>query len=186
MDAQHVREKRIAPLHTRSAFASETIRDVTAALNRLLSDIFVLYLKTKNFHWHASGETFRSDHLMFDEQAGEILAMTDPIAERVRKIGGVTVHSIGEIFREHRLLDNDADYVTPRDMLAELRDDNMQIAAIMRETHGLCMEVGDVATTSLLETWIDEAEGRAWFLFESSSPRHVAPAGFPVTDRLNL
>ena len=168
MDAQHIRKRRVAPLLTRSAFASEAIRDVTAALNRLLSDVFALYLKTKNLHWHASGETFRSDHLMFDEQADEILATTDPIAERVRKIGGVTVRSVGEIFRQCRILDNEADYVTPRDMLAELRDDNMQIAAIMRETHGLCVEVGDVATTSLLETWIDEAEGRAWFLFESS------------------
>ena len=134
----------------------------------LLADMFGLYLKTKNFHWHVSGPHFRDYHLLFDEQGQQIFAITDVIAERVRKIGGMTVRSIGEISRLQRIEDNDADYVTPLDMLAELRDDNKQLVAKMREAHELCARHNDVATTSLLEVWIDEAERRTWFLFEAS------------------
>src|SRR5262249_11956167 len=134
----------------------------------LLADVFVLYLKTKNFHWHMSGRHFRDYHLLLDEQSDQIFATTDVIAERVRKIGGKTLHSIGEISRLQRLLDNGAHYVTPQDMLAELRDDNKQLIAFMRETHDLSSDYNDVATTSLLEVWIDEAERRTWFLFEAT------------------
>ena len=130
--------------------------------------MFALYLKTKNFHWHVSGPHFRDYHLLLDEQADQIFATTDPIAERVRKIGGRTVHSIGDVARLQRLGDNDAEYVTPLDMLAELREDNKQLTNEMRRTHALCEEHDDVATASLLEVWIDEAERRTWFLFEAS------------------
>ncbi|MEI9888875.1 MAG: DNA starvation/stationary phase protection protein [Rhizomicrobium sp.] len=142
--------------------------DIAAALNLLLADTFALYLKTKNFHWHMSGPHFRDYHLLLDEQADQIFATTDPIAERVRKLGGTTLRSIGEIARLQRVLDNDAAYVSPRDMLAELRDDNRQLIAELREAHATCDEHGDVATASLLEVWTDEAERRAWFLFEST------------------
>ena len=138
--------------------------------------MLALYMKTKNFHWHVSGPHFRDYHLLLDEEAGQIYATTDAIAERVRKIGGTTLRSIGQIGRLQRVLDNDADFVTPLDMLGELRDDNMQLAAHMRETHSLCDEHGDVATASLLENWIDEAEQRIWFLFEASR-RGDAPRG---------
>ena len=158
---------RIAPLDTPTDLRSNAIKDVFGALNALLTDVFALYIKTKNFHWHMSGPHFRDYHLLLDEQSAQIFAMTDPMAERVRKIGGMTVHSIGEISRMQRLKDNDADYVTPPDMLAELRDDNKQLAAAMREVHGLCDEHNDVATASLLEVWIDETERRTWFLFET-------------------
>src|SRR6267143_1837513 len=141
---------------------------LAGALNLLLADLFALYLKTKNFHWHVSGPHFRDYHLLLDEQADQIYAITDPVAERVRKLGGTTLRSIGHIGRSQRILDNDADYVSPLDMLAELRDDNMRLAAYMRETHVVCDEHGDVATASLLEVWIDEAERRVWFLFEAS------------------
>ena len=133
-----------------------------------LRTLFALHLKTKNFHWHLSGPHFRDYHLLLDEQADQIFAITDTVAERVRKIGGGTLRSIGHAARLQRVLDNDAEYVTPLDMLAELRDDNAQLAARMRETHGLCEEHGDVATASLLEVWIDEAERRVWFLFEAT------------------
>ena len=143
-------------------------RDVAAALNRILADGFALYMKTKNFHWHMSGPHFRDYHLLLDEQADQIFAMTDPLAERVRKLGGTTLRSIGDVARHQRVLDNDAEYVEPQDMLAELRDDNREMAARMRQTHGVCDEHGDVATASLLENFIDEAERRAWFLYEAS------------------
>ena len=146
----------------------EATRDISAALSALLADVFALYLKTKNFHWHMSGPHFRDYHLLLDEQADELYATTDPIAERVRKVGATTLKSIGHIRRLQRVLDNDADYVTPLDMLAELRDDNQQLAQRMRETHSVCDEHGDVATASLLENWIDEAERRVWFLFEAT------------------
>ena len=136
--------------------------------NILLADMFGLYLKTKNFHWHVSGPHFRDFHLLLDEQAQQIFATTDDMAERVRKIGGTTLRSIGHVSRLQRIKDNNADFVTPMDMLAELRDDNKELVARMRETHGLCDEHGDVATASLLETWIDEAERRSWFLFEAT------------------
>src|SRR5216684_9311187 len=160
-----------APLHTLSDLKSNAVRDISGALNILLADMFALYLKTKNFHWHMSGPHFRDYHLLLDEQADQIFATTDAIAERVRKIGGMTLRSIGEIGQLQRILDNDADFVTPLDMLAELRDDNKQLVASLRETHAICDEHDDVATASLIENWIDEAERRAWFLFESTRLR---------------
>ena len=159
--------RRTAPLATPTNLASNAVQDLSGALTVLLADMFALYVKTKNFHWHVSGPHFRDYHLLLDDQAGQILATTDAIAERVRKIGGTTLRSIGQIGRLQRVLDNEADYVTAQDMLAELRTDNMELAARMRETHALCDEHGDVATVSLLEVWIDEAEGRVWFLFEA-------------------
>ncbi len=132
-----------------------------------LADVFALYLKTKNFHWHMSGPHFRDYHLLLDEQSEQIFAMTDDMAERVRKIGGTTLRSIGQISRQQRILDNDADFVAPDDMLAELRDDNKQLVDSLRELHDLTDEAGDVATTSLIENWIDEGERRVWFLFET-------------------
>jgi starvation-inducible DNA-binding protein len=155
-----------ASLHTPSDLTPNAVRDLSGALNILVADMFALYLKTKNFHWHMSGPHFRDYHLLLDEQGDQIFATTDAIAERVRKIGGTTLHSIGHIGRLQRVADNDSDFVTPMDMLAELRDDNKQLAANLRETHGLCEEHDDVATASLLEVWIDEAERRTWFLFE--------------------
>src|SRR6266700_6020379 len=159
---------RVAPLHTPTDLKSNAVQELAGALNVLLADMFALYLKTKNFHWHISGPHFRDYHLLLDEQGEQIFAATDAIAERVRKIGGTTLRSVGHISRLQRVLDNDADFVTPLDMLAELRDDNKQLAASLRETHGLCDEEGDVASASLLETWIDEAERRTWFLFEAA------------------
>jgi len=155
-------------LHTPTDLSADATRDISGALNLLLADMFALYLKTKNFHWHMSGPHFRDYHLLMDEQADQIFATTDSIAERVRKIGGSTLRSVGHIARLQRVLDNDAGYVTPLDMLAELRDDNKQLAARLREVHGLCEEHGDVASASLIEIWIDEAEGRVWFLFETT------------------
>lgn len=163
--------KKTATLDTPSGLAQAAVRDIPPALTTLLADTFALYLKTKNFHWHMSGPHFRDYHLLLDEQATQIFETTDPIAERARKIGGPTLKSIAQITRLQRLKDNDAAFVTPRDMLAELREDNKQLAASMREVHGLCDEHGDVATTSLLENWIDEAERRVWFLFEAT--RHA-------------
>ena len=165
---RHLRAVRSAPLDTPTDLDEGAVRDITAALNGILADAFALYLKTKNFHWHMSGPHFRDYHLLLDEQSDQIFAMTDPIAERVRKIGGITLHSIGDIARSQRVMDNDADYVEPLDMLAELRDDNQQLAARLREAHGVCDEHRDVATASLIEVWIDETERRTWFLFEAS------------------
>src|SRR5277367_3391858 len=151
-------------LGTPTDLKPEATRDISAALSGLLADVFALYLKTKNFHWHMSGHHFRDYHLLLDEHSDQIFAMTDPIAERARKIGGPTLRSIGHIARQQRIPDNDADYVEPGDMLAELREDNQQLIAIMRQTHHICDDHGDVATTSLLEVWIDESERRVWFL----------------------
>jgi starvation-inducible DNA-binding protein len=170
MNIHDAKSLRMAPLTTPTDLKSDAVRDISGALNILLADMFAVYLKTKNFHWHMSGPHFRDYHLLLDEQAEQVFATTDAIAERVRKIGGTTVRSIGQISRLQRILDNDADFVTPLDMLAELRDDNKQLAANLRETHVLCDEQGDVASASLLETWIDEAERRTWFLFEASRP----------------
>jgi starvation-inducible DNA-binding protein len=150
----------------RSDLGAEAVKNITGALNALLADVFALYVKTKNFHWHMSGPHFRDYHLLLDEHGDQIFAMTDDIAERVRKIGGVTIHSIGHISRLQRLSDNDAEYVDPLDMLAEVREDNRALLASMRETHDVCDEENDVATASLLENWIDETERRIWFLFE--------------------
>jgi len=161
------RERKVR-LGTRSDLPDAPRRDISGALNALLADAFALYVKTKNFHWHMSGPHFRDYHLLLDEQADQIYAITDPIAERVRKLGHTTLTSIGHIARLARVADNDAGYVDPLDMLAELRDDNQTLAARMRETHDLCDEHRDVATASLLEVWIDEAERRTWFLFEAS------------------
>lgn len=169
------KERRKAPLQTPTDLGDNARRDITGALNALLADVFALYLKTKNFHWHVSGPHFRGFHLMFDEQAGQLFAMTDEIAERVRKLGGITLHSIGNIARLQRIPDNDADFVDPLGMLAELRSDNQALIASMRETHELCAEENDVATTSKLEEWIDEAEKRVWFLYEAS--RRGDPTG---------
>lgn len=148
--------------------SQDATRDISAALNGLLADVFVLYLKTKNFHWHMSGPHFRDYHLLLDEHGDQIFAMTDPIAERVRKIGGMTLRSIGGIARTQRLADNDAEFVEPQDMLAELRDDNLRLTSAMRQVHDTCDEHGDVATASLLEVWIDETERRTWFLYEAA------------------
>ena len=166
-----VRDKealRKAPLGTPTDLKANATRDISGSLTVLLADMFALYVKTKNFHWHMSGPHFRDYHLLLDEQADQIFATTDALAERARKIGGTTLRSVGHIGRLQRVLDNDAEFVTPLDMLAELRDDNKQLAAHLRETHGLCDEHGDVASASLLETWIDEAERRTWFLFEAT------------------
>jgi starvation-inducible DNA-binding protein len=166
MNDTGTRPRRTARLDTPTGLGPDARRDISGALNALVADFFALYLKTKNFHWHVSGPHFRDYHLLLDEQADQLYATTDPIAERVRKLGGTTVRSIGHIARLQRISDNDAEYVTPLDMLAELREDNARLADRMRETHVVCDEHRDVATASLLEVWIDEAERRAWFLFE--------------------
>jgi len=166
-DKSKAKQLRKAPLTTPSALGEEARRDLAGELNALLADFFALYLKTKNFHWHMSGPYFRDYHLLLDEQADSIYATLDPIAERVRKLGGTTIRSIGHIARLQRIPDNDADFVTAQDMLAELREDNLKVAAEMRQVHGVCDKYGDVATASLLENWIDETERRVWFLFEA-------------------
>ncbi len=158
-------------LGTSTDLGADATRDISAALNGLLADVFALYLKTKNFHWHMSGPHFRDYHLLLDEHGDQIFAMTDPIAERVRKLGGSTIRSIGHISRQQRIPDNDAAYVTPQDMLAELREDNRKLVSIMRAAHDTCDEYNDVASTSLLEVWLDETERRAWFLFEMTQNR---------------
>ena len=164
--------KKTAPLETPTDLGGNATQDISTALTALLADVFALYLKTKNFHWHMSGPHFRDYHLLLDEHADQIFAMTDDIAERARKIGGTTLRSIGHIARLQRIPDNDADYVTPEDMLSELREDNRKLLTELREVHGLCDDEDDVATASLIETWIDETERRVWFLFESTrNPR---------------
>jgi starvation-inducible DNA-binding protein len=170
MSIKDAKVRRVAPLQTPTDLSEDAARDIAAALNLLLADLFALYIKTKNFHWHVSGPHFRDYHLLLDEQADQIYATTDPVAERVRKLGATTLRSISHIARLKRVLDNDADFVTPLDMLAELRDDNKDLVGRMREAHNVCDEHGDVATTSLLEVWIDEAERRVWFLFEAARP----------------
>lgn len=160
-------------LATPTDLGGNATRDIAAALNGLLADVFALYIKTKNFHWHMSGPHFRDYHLLLDEHSDQIFAMTDILAERVRKLGQLTLHSIGEISRNQRIPDNDAPYVTPQDMLAELRSDNADLAKRMREAHSMIEELGDVATTSQLEVFIDETERRVWFLYEAS---HIPPS----------
>ena len=167
-DRMELRIRRESPLATRTDLSSDAVRDIAPAMNAILADVFALYLKTKNFHWHMSGPHFRDYHLLLDEQADQIYAMTDPIAERIRKIGGATLKSIGHIARTQRVLDNDADYVEPLAMLAELREDNKELTTRLREVHELCDEHHDVATASLIEVWIDETERRSWFLFEAT------------------
>jgi starvation-inducible DNA-binding protein len=158
--------RREAPLATPTDLTRSATKDISGAMNAILADVFALYLKTKNFHWHMSGRHFRDYHLLLDEQAEQLFAMTDPIAERIRKIGGLTIRSIGHISRTQRVLDNDADYVEPLDMIAELADDNKTLGARLREAHNVCDEHRDVATASLIEVWIDETERRTWFLSE--------------------
>jgi starvation-inducible DNA-binding protein len=158
----------LAPLATPTDLKPAATRDISGAMNAILADVFALYMKTKNFHWHMSGPHFRDYHLLLDEQADQLFAMTDAIAERVRKVGGTTLRSIGHIARTQRVLDNDAEYVEPEDMLAELREDNQTLAARLREAHGVCEDHNDIATASLIEVWIDETERRTWFLFEAS------------------
>lgn len=163
-----LKSRRKAPLATPSDLPAEAATDIGAALNGILADVFALYLKTKNFHWHMSGPHFRDYHLLLDEQGDQLYAMTDPLAERIRKVGGTTLRSIGHISRLQRISDNDADYVDPLDMLAELREDNKLLAERLREAHNVTDEHRDIASSSLLENWIDETERRTWFLFESS------------------
>ena len=166
-EAAALHERRKVPLATPTDLKAAATRDIAAAMNAILADVYALYLKTKNFHWHMSGPHFRDYHLMLDEQGDQLFAMTDPIAERIRKVGGTTLRSIGHIARSQRIADNDADYVEPLDMLAELREDNKSLATAFREAHNVCEEHHDIATASLIEVWIDETERRTWFLFES-------------------
>jgi starvation-inducible DNA-binding protein len=168
MTIEATHSRREAALKTPTGLSADATREISGALTQLLADVFALYLKTKNFHWHVSGPHFRDYHLLLDDQGGEIFEMTDPIAERVRKVGGTTLRSIGQITKLQHVLDNDAEYVDPQDMLAELREDNGALGARIREVHSLCDEHGDVASASLLENWIDEAEQRVWFLFETT------------------
>jgi starvation-inducible DNA-binding protein len=163
-----LKSRRNAPLATPTDLKAGAAKHIAEALNATLADVFAIYLKTKNFHWHMSGPHFRDYHLMLDEQASQLFAMTDPIAERIRKLGGRTLCSIGHIGRSQRVLDNDAEYVEPSDMLAELRDDNQALAAQFRAAHDLCNEHRDIASAALIEVWIDETERRTWFLFETS------------------
>ncbi|QDL94336.1 DNA starvation/stationary phase protection protein (plasmid) [Paroceanicella profunda] len=172
MTESPLREKRKAALATPTALGQDARRDISAALTALLADVFTLWVKTKNFHWHVSGPHFRDYHLLFDGQAETLGEMIDPVAERVRKLGGTTIRSVGQIAAQARIPGNDADFVTPSDMLAELRSDNADLESRMRVLHGMCDDYGDVATASVLETWIDETETRIWMLFEAG--RHSA------------
>src|SRR5882724_9842591 len=170
-----LRQKRDIPLTVPTDLTRSAVKDIAGAMNAILADVFALYLKTKNFHWHMSGPHFRDFHLLLDEHAEKIYATTDAIAERGRKVGAPTLRSIGDISRRQRLPDNDEADVSPLQMLTELRDDNLQLTAYLRETHGVCEEHGDVASTSLLESWIDEAELRVWYLFESCRAERPGP-----------
>jgi len=161
-----LRQKRDIPITVPTDLTRSAVKDIAGAMNAILADVFALYLKTKNFHWHMSGPHFRDYHLLLDEHGDQLYAMTDPIAERIRKLGGLTIKSIGHIARLQRVLDNDADYVDPADMVAELAEDNQTLAARLREAHNVCDEHRDVATASLIEVWIDETERRTWFLTE--------------------
>jgi starvation-inducible DNA-binding protein len=168
-------ERRRAPIATPTSLGAEASKAIAAGMNGILVDVFALYIKTKNFHWHMSGAHFRDYHLLLDEHADELFAMTDAIAERIRKTGGATLRSVGQISRTQRIKDNDAEYVEPLDMLAELRDDNMTLGASLREVHEVVDELRDIATASLIENWIDETEKRTWFLFEAT--RHSDEPG---------
>jgi starvation-inducible DNA-binding protein len=161
-------KKQKAPLKTPSTLEPQAVADITGALNALLADVVALYFKTKNFHWHMSGPHFRDYHLLLDDHGEQIFGIVDDIAERARKLGGTTIRSVGHIARLQRIADNDADFVTPEDMLSELRQDEEILVAVMREVHSLCDDAGDVATASLLENWIDQSERRHWFLFEAT------------------
>jgi starvation-inducible DNA-binding protein len=160
--------QKTSKLRTPDGFSAEEIKNLSSVLNTMLADVFVLYLKTKNFHWHMSGPHFRDYHLLLDEQATQIYEISDAIAERVRKIGGTTIRSIGHIARLQRLADNDEKFVEAADMLKELHRDNKALVESMRAAHQVASKSDDYATTSLIEVWIDEAERRAWFLFETT------------------
>ena len=166
-DSKELKARRRAPLVTPTDLGRDASVNIAAGMNGILADVFALYLKTKNFHWHMSGPHFRDYHLLLDEQADQLYAMTDPIAERIRKTGGATLRSIGHIARIQRIKDNDAEFVDAADMLAELREDNSTLAARLREVHDMVDELRDTATASLIENWIDETERRTWFLFEA-------------------
>jgi starvation-inducible DNA-binding protein len=168
MNARAMEHRKRGPATMPSGFEPKSVAQISNAMNILLADLFALYVKTKNFHWHVSGPHFRDYHLLLDEQSEQILATTDDVAERVRKIGGVTLHSIGQIARLQRVADNDEESVTAQHMLVELCEDNAQLASHLRSTHALCDENGDVASASLIENWIDEAERRTWFLYEAT------------------
>jgi starvation-inducible DNA-binding protein len=166
--AHAAKERRGAAIATPTDLGAKATKEIGSALNAILADVFAIYLKTKNFHWHMSGPHFRDYHLLLDDQGDQLYAMTDPLAERVRKLGGITLRSIGHIARLQRVSDNDAEFVTPLDMLAELHQDNKQLATNLRAAHDVCDEHRDIATASLIENWIDETERRGWFLFEAS------------------
>lgn len=163
---QNLEPLRLSIHNARTDIPAESVKEISASLTALLADAFALYVKTKNFHWHMSGVHFRDHHLLLDDQGDQLFAMTDAIAERVRKVGGTTLRSIGHIARIQRIADNDADFVTPKDMLSELWEDNKALVLRMRGAHELCDEAGDIASASLLENWIDEAQRRSWFLHE--------------------
>ncbi|MDG0818114.1 Dps family protein [Bdellovibrio svalbardensis] len=169
---QNARNARMAPLRTPTDLGEKATKDISAALNLVLADVYSIYLKTKNFHWHMSGTHFRDLHLLLDEQAEQIFAMTDALAERVRKVGGTTLRSIGHIARLQRIPDNDAEFVTPQDMLSELCDDNRTLTAALRTAHEVCQEHRDIASAALIEVWIDESEKRSWFLYEATRQFH--------------
>jgi starvation-inducible DNA-binding protein len=168
MDTREIGSLHFGPVSMPSGFEPDAIEKLSATLTALLADLFALYIKTKNFHWHVSGPHFRDYHLLLDEQGEQIFATTDAVAERVRKIGGVTIHSIGEIARLQRVVDNDRLNVAAQNMLAELCEDNVQLAVRLRSAHSVCDRYGDVASASLIEIWIDEAERRVWFLYEAT------------------
>jgi starvation-inducible DNA-binding protein len=161
-------DSKAAKTNVSDGFDTEQVKNLSSVLNALLADVFALYLKTKNFHWHMSGPHFRDYHLLLDEQADQVFAITDAIAERVRKVGGATIRSIGHIAKLQRISDNDQEFVPARDMLLELHADNKALVESMRAAHEVAAKANDYATTSLIEVWIDEAERRAWFLFEST------------------
>ena len=163
-----------APLRTPTDLKAAATKDIALAMNGVLADVFALYFKTKNFHWHMSGPHFRDYHLMLDEQAAELYAMTDPVAERIRKIGGNTLRSVGHISKLQSIKDNDSEFVAPSDMLGELCDDNKAMVTSLREAHSVCEKHDDIATTSLIENYIDQTEQRTWFLFEASRPQDRA------------
>jgi len=164
---QELERRQEVPLITPTDLKAEATKNIAGAMNAILADVFALYVKTKNFHWHMSGPHFRDYHLLLDEQGEQLFAMTDPIAERIRKLGGTTLRSVGDIVRLKRVSDNDATYVEPEDMLAELLEDSKTLAARLRQAHSVCEEYEDIATASLIEVWIDETERRTWFLFEA-------------------
>jgi starvation-inducible DNA-binding protein len=168
MPTQPSQASKAAKTNSPDGFAPDKVRDLSSVMNALLADVFALYLKTKNFHWHISGPHFRDYHLLLDEQAAQIFAMADDIAERVRKVGGTTVRSIGHVARLQRITDNDHEYVPAHEMLVELHSDNRALIESMRAAHEVASRVNDYGTTSMLDAWIDEAERRAWFLFEAS------------------